>query len=83
MLNPCLVFTSVLLCVYSFFVVDVSPVLGYGPHGKVQSSITAMNITIWSVYGFLLCMLLWSFVRIVFSSPGYVPKNYMYDEAKM
>ena len=83
MLSPILVFIFVILCAYSFYIVDIFPTLDIGPNGKRYERITSWYITNWSVYGLLLFMVLWSMVRMVFSSPGYVPKNYMYDEANM
>ena len=83
-----LVLMFIVMCAYSFFLVDLSLHTGLG--SKMEVNYDSKNVQPsnaqfcnWCIFALLLILTLWSCFKMVFSSPGYIPPNYMYEEVKL
>ena len=68
-LAPPIVVVSLILTNYSFLVIEVE---------SKYDSLTWYNYLIIILYELIFLMTVWSYIRLVFSDPGFIPKNYAY-----
>ena len=88
MTNPLLVLVLVMLCSYCFYVQEIRHHIVRADNGDEEmyhyvGSPTWWNYLNWSFFGLMMTMTLWSLLRMVFSSPGYIPRGYQFNKAKM
>ena len=88
MLKPALVLILILLLAYNFYILEVSHVIfkptsstnttkkGSSKVDNDKSFANAATYINWTIFFLLFVLTSWSLFQIVFSLPGYIPKNY-------
>ena len=71
---PPIVVVSLLVTNYSFVLIEVVP---------KYASLTWYNYLIIVSYELIFLMTVWSYIRLVFSDPGFIPKNYAYKISEL
>ena len=87
LINPFLVLVLILLCAYSFFILEVSRHIwvfeerdkSYDYSGKPN----AVDYINWTFFLLFFVLSIWSLFQIVFTGPGYVPECYKYDNNEL
>ena len=88
MLKPALVLILILLLAYNFYILEVSHVIfkpisstdttkkGTSKVNSNKSFANAATYINWTIFFLLFTLTLWSLYQMVFSLPGYIPRNY-------
>ena len=72
----CIVYTSIIIANAAFVNIVILP--------RIEEGSTAGAYTLLAFYELIICLVVWSHMKTMFSEPGYIPKNYsVYKRTKL